>query len=406
MNNEYEVAVVGAGFAGLSCSARLRSLGLKDFVMIEKGAGFGGFWRGNYDRIRLHTPFHDLPDDGGIRRKYPEFLPRDDLIKYLEEYANRHGLNEALYANAEVTSIARDQQKWKLEIGGESIRSDYLVVATAYNRKPVWPDIEGIKNFTGTALHSREYRNAKSFRNSRALVVGNGNSAAEIALDLAQGGCAKVKILSRGARHVLSLSGLGIAARIARFFRIELTPKHIEAAHAYTRSHPDFEIKLKEKDKFFSTFSIDMSAYGISQPESGPATQIAVHGRVPWMDQGTVKAIRNGAIEVIDGKVNPLARLTESGAQFRNGHEEFDVIIFATGMEPGLDELFDEPQRFLTWNHEMARLMPLTDGRSRSTVDPTLFFPGFDLSANGGLSLGLWGFECADAIVRHRETNQ
>ena len=404
MKNEFEVIVIGAGFAGLSCAARLKSRGIGDLVIFEKGKGVGGFWRGNYDRIRLHTPFHELPDDGGIRRNYAEFLPRDGLIDYFERYAIHHGLNDALRPNTEVTSIDRGSETWKVSIGEDVVSSKYLVVATAYNGKPVWPKIEGMDDFAGAAIHSREYINASSYRNSRALVVGNGNSAAEIALDLSEGGAASVKMLVRGPRHVLSLRRLGIAARIARFLKIELTLKHVEAAHAYTRTHPEFRTKLEEKDKFFSTFSIDMSAYGIHPPDTGPATQISVYGRVPWMDQGTVKAIRKGDIEVIDGKINPLEKLTESGAQFRHGDEKFDLIVFATGMEPGLDELFEDPDRFLGWNSDMSRLMPRTDGRSRSTVEPTILFPGFDLSANGGLSLGLWGVECADAIVGLRET--
>jgi len=406
MKDEYEAIVIGGGFAGLSCAARLRNRGLHDLVIIEKGEGVGGFWRGNYDRIRLHTPFHELPDDGGIRRRYGEFLPRDDLIDYFEKYATRHRLKEVVRPNAEVSAIARDGEKWRITVADENVRSKYLVVATAYNRKPVWPEFEGVDDFSGTVIHSRDYRNAGSFKDSRALVVGNGNSAAEIALDLSEGGASRVKMLVRGPRHVLSLRGLGVAARIARLFRIEMTPKHIEAAHAYTRTHPDFRAKLEEKDKFFSMFSIDMSAYGIRPPDTGPATQISVYGRVPWMDQGTVKAIKRGDIEIIDGKSNPLEKLTESGARFRNGEDKFDVIIFATGMEPGLDELFEEPDRFLAWNNDMSRLMPATDGRSRSTAEPTLLFPGFDLSANGGLSLGLWGVECAEAIIAHRKTDE
>jgi hypothetical protein len=212
-------------------------------------------------------------------------------------------------------------------------------------------------------------------------------------------------MLIRGPRHVLSLRGLGIAAPIARFLRIELTVKHIEEAHSYTRSNPEFSAKLEEKDKFFSTFPIDMSAYGIHPPSAGQATQISAYERVPWMDQGTVKAIKHGAIGIIDGKANALQKLTESGAQFSNSHEDFDLVVFATGMEPGLDDLFDDSDRFLVWNSDMSRLMPRTDGRSRSSVEPTLLFPGFDLSANGGLSLGLWGVECAEAIIAHRDAS-
>ncbi|WP_444888319.1 flavin-containing monooxygenase [Microbulbifer sp. JMSA008] len=400
MDNEHDVVVIGAGFAGLSCAARLKSAGLTNLAIVEKGEGCGGFWRGNYDRIRLHTPFHELPDDGGIRRDYPEFLPRDDLIEYFERYAARHNLLGNIVADTEVSSIALDAGRWSIRSSKSEFRSRFLVVATASNRKPIWPKLNGLSEYGGTAIHSRQYHNATPFKGKRTLVIGSGNSAAEIALDLAEGGAREVKMLIRGPRHVLSLRGLGIAARVARFLKTGFTSKHIEESHAYTRSHPAFREKLAKKDKFLSTFSIDMSEYGIHPPDSGPATQISLHGRVAWMDQGTVKAIKQGRIKVIDAKENPLQRLSKRGAVFQNGHEDFDLVVFATGMEPGLDDLFEEPARFLEWNDEMSRLMPRTDGRSRSIVEPTLFFPGFDLSVNGGLSLGLWGFECADAILR------
>lgn len=206
-------------------------------------------------------------------------------------------------------------------------------------------------------------------------------------------------MLVRAPRHIVSLRGLGIAARIARLLRIELTPKHIRGSHAYTRSHPDFLNKLKEKDEFFLKFSIDLSAFGIETPEIGPATQISLHGRVPWMDQGTVKAIREKRIHIINGREKVLSGLTIDGARFGDVEEPFGLIVLATGMEPGLDELFEDNDRFLYLNKDMDRTMPDTDGRSRSRAEPSLFFPGFDLSANGGLSLGLWGFEVADAII-------
>ena len=68
-----ELIVVGAGFAGLSLAAHLRKFHFDDFLLLEKGANVGGFWAGNYDRIRIHSPYHDLPGDGGLRRRYGTF---------------------------------------------------------------------------------------------------------------------------------------------------------------------------------------------------------------------------------------------------------------------------------------------------------------------------------------------
>ncbi len=402
MSEEAEVAIVGAGFAGLACAARLRKRGVDDVLVLERGHDVGAFWRGNYDRIRLHSPFHDLPDDGGVRRRYGVFLDRDELVEYFETYARRHRVYEWLRSETTVERTERSGDHWRVQTSSGVVMARWLVIATAYNRTPIRPELPGAEHFGGKILHSREYRNARPFPDARALVVGSGNSGAEIALDLAEGGARSVALYVKGPRHVLSLRNLGLAARLARFLRIELTPKHIRAAHAYTRSHPDFRDKLLEKDGFFSKFSIDLSRYGIRPPAVGPATEISVYGRVPWMDQGTAKAIRAGRIQVIDGNEHPLESLAGDGVVVGGRTEHVDTVVLATGFEPGLEDFVADAERLLYWNADMRRRMPDTDGRSRSRHEPTLFFPGFDLSANGGLSLGLWGAEVADAIADER----
>ena len=392
------VAIIGAGFAGLACAARLKSNGLDDFVLYEAGQGVGGFWRGNYDRIRLHTPFHDLPEDGGLRSNYGQFLARDQLIEYFESYAQHHSLANHIRVQSLVSEIDRDEEGWSFLVNGKKAAAERLVVATAYNRIPLVPSFEGQELFSGNLVHSRAYQNAGPFQDARVLIIGGGNSAAEIALDLCEGGAKSVTMTIRGPRHVIALKKLALFARIARFLRIEMTAKHVAAAHAYSRTHPDFLSKLAEKDKFFLSCSIDLSRYGLEVPAVGPATQIALHGKVPWMDQGTVAAIRKGHIEVVDLKKDPLLKFTEPGVEFASGPREFDAVILATGMEPGLDKMFVHADRYLYFNEDMQRLMPNTNGRSHSVVDDSLYFPGLDLSSTGGLSLGLWGFEVADLI--------
>ncbi len=400
MDLDLDVAIVGAGFAGLACAARLRSAGVERLALLEQGDDVGAFWRGNYDRIRLHSAYHDLPDDGGIRRRFGAFMARDQLLEYFEAYTQRHRLRERLHCGERVRRLRRAGERWEFETSSGRARARFAVVATAYNRKPVDPKLGGRERYTGRLLHSREYRNATPFRGARVLVVGNGNSAAEIALDLAAGGARAVALHSRGPRHVISMRALGFVAPVVRALGLEFTPRRLEEGHHYTRTHPGFAAKLEQKDALFRRFSLDLSRHGIRRPEVGPATLMLRNGRVPWFDQGTVAAIRAGRIDVIDGVKRPLLGLGETGAQLGDREETFEAIVLGTGFEPGLDELLEDADRLLYWNADMARRMPNTDGRSRSSVEPTLFFPGFDLSANGGLSLGLWGREVADTIAR------
>jgi hypothetical protein len=125
-----------------------------------------------------------------------------------------------------------------------------------------------------------------------------------------------------------------------------------------------------------------------------------VRGRVPVFDQGAIPLISSGAIGIIDGNVQPIRGLTAAGVRFAAGEERFDAVILATGFKAALDFL-DEPGRLLASDDDRAQLLPITDGRCRSTLEPTLFLPGFDLSAIGGFGLGRWGWEIGQRSPRN-----
>lgn len=395
----HDVLVIGAGFAGLATAARLRQRGVTSFAILEQGADVGEIWRGHYDRIQLHSPFHDLPDDGNERRKYGVFLKRDQLLDYLAVYARRHAVYEHARFGERVTRVRKTEDGWELAATSGTHTARFLAIATASNRRPVMPELPGRAAFRGRVLHSRTYRNPAPFAGQRVLVVGSGNSGAEIALDLARGGARHVALWVRAPRWVISLRRLAWFARAAHFFRIAFTPDHLRRDHAVTRDHPRFEAVITQRDAFMRRCAIDLRRFGVRQPEEGPARQTILRGRIPWFDVGTAAAVAAGSIAVIDGQQRPIVELVEDGVRLGEGVEPFDALILCTGFEPGLEEFVEDAGRLLAVRPETGLLFPRTDGRSVSTVEPTLFFPGFDLNVNGGLSLGLWGYEVADRIA-------
>ena len=394
-----DALVIGAGFAGLATAARLRQRGVTKLALLEQGADVGEFWRTNYDRIQLHSPFHDLPDDGGERAKYGAFLKRDQLVAYFEAYARRHGLYAHTSFGERVTRVAREGAAWRIEATSGAFYARTLAIATAGNRKPAVPRLDGEDAYRGELLHSKQYRNAARFSGKRVLVLGSGNSAAEIALDLANGGAAHVAMWVRAPRWVIKLSRMLIFARAARFLRVAFTPSAIAASHAIGRTHPKFAAELAQKDAIFKLCALETQHFGLARPARSPAEEMYRYGRVPWFDVGTVAAIEAGSIAVINGNERPLATLTAAGAQLGASEEPFDAVILGTGFQPGLDEFIADTQGLLAERPETGQLYPITDGRCASAVEPTLFFPGFDLNGNGGLSLGLWGFEVADRMA-------
>jgi cation diffusion facilitator CzcD-associated flavoprotein CzcO len=400
----HEVIVIGAGFCGLGVGAALRARGVRRFEILERGGQVGHFWTRTYDRIHLHSAFHDLPDDGGLRRRYGIFLSRDQLLDYFRRYAERHELEPHLRFGERVARVKRidpassDAAEWEIETSTGTRRTRYLAVATAMNRVPKWPDpaIPGREEFRGQVLHSAEYRNAAPFRGASVLVVGSGNSAAEISLDLVKGGARAVAMWVRGPRHFVPLSRMAMLFRIMRFLG-QLAPAKIAQLHRVSFGTPEFARIVEQRDRVMTRLSVDLSRYGIRKPSEGPGAQTFLRGRIPTFDVGAIREIRRGAIRVIDGNARPIERFDEEGVRLAGELERFDAVVFATGFDPALDEFIADAELLgpVRWHSRL----PLTDSRSRSRVYPSIFFPGFDTTPLGGVSLGYWGHEVGERIA-------
>lgn len=391
-----KVIVIGCGFAGLSVAAALRHYQISDFVVFEKGAEIGAFWAGNYDRILLHSAFHDLPHDGGSRNKYGIFLERDQLLAYFRDYASHHQLDPHLRLNERALRVVRRNSRWEIKTDKTRYTAQQLAVATSANGSPHLPEIPGIDHYKGTCIHSRYYKNPQLFRGKRVLVVGSGNSAAEISLDLVEGGADRVNLWVRAPRHFIRLRTMAKIIRILRFLRIDFTDRAFDRQHQLTKVNPEFYTLLRRKDMMLRHLSVDLSDFGIRMPDNGPLTEMMVKNRVPVFDQGTIPLIQNGTIRIIDGNIRPIRKFTPTGVLLGEEDEPYDAVILATGFKPVLD--FLENDNLIEWDDEKKMNLPVTDGRCCSTVEPSLYFPGFDITAIGGYSLGRWGWEIGEKI--------
>lgn len=393
-----DALVIGAGFAGLATGARLKREADLRFAILERGDGVGHFWSRTYDRIHLHSPDHDLPDDGGLRATLPQLLRRDELLGYFRGYAAHHGLDGHLRLGTEARRIRDEggEYRWRVETPRGVLRARFLAVATSVNRVPKRVALDGEGRFDGRVMHSAEYRNPTPFAGRSVLVVGSGNSGAEIALDLARGGASGVAMWVRAPRHFVPLSQVLALYKVFKALG-QMSEAKLDAGHALTRGTPAFAREVWRRDLPMRALSVDLSRYGIRKPANGPVHDMMFAHRIPVMDVGAVDAIRDGSLRVIDGNARGLLGLTRQGVRFSDGEERFDDVILATGYEPGLERLLADPA--LTAPAYGCAHWPVTDGRCRSTVSPSLFFPGFDVTPLGGVSLGRWGWEVGDRIA-------
>jgi putative flavoprotein involved in K+ transport len=190
----FDTLVIGAGQAGLAAGYMLQRTRL-DFTLLEAGQSTTGSWPQYYESLTLFSParFSSLPGMPfpGNPDRYPR---RDEVIRYLQSYAQHFHL--PVQYHARVKRIERTEQHFRVETtSGNSYEALSVIVATGSFHRPYLPQFSGQDLFQGQLLHAAAYRHPEPFRGQRVLVVGAGESAVQIAVELAQ--VARVTIASR-----------------------------------------------------------------------------------------------------------------------------------------------------------------------------------------------------------------
>jgi len=355
-----EVLVIGAGPAGLAVAATLKQKG-RAVLVLEKATQVGASWRNHYSRLHLHTvkalsalPGLAFPDDA------PRYVPRQGVVDYLATYAERAGI--APRFGEEAAAIVRDGAgRWRTSTrSGRTFASDAVVVTTGANNHPFAPTIEGEEHFAaaGRIVHSRDYRDAAPFAGQRVLVVGMGNTGAEIALDLAEHGVAA----ALSVRSPINIVHRDVLGRPTQQTSIMLARLPAPIGDALARLLCDVTVG-------------DIGRYGLPRSRVSPLRQLREHGRTPVIDVGTLARIKSGEIAVFPG----LRRLVAGGAEFVDGRTAgFDAIVLATGYRSGVAALF--PASAVPVD---ASGLP-TQLAGSGELDG-VFFVGFDLRQPGGL---------------------
>lgn len=187
------VYVIGGGPGGLAAAQALRAKGVRA-VVLERSDQVGSSWRGHYERLRLHTTrgLSSLPGLA-MPRSFGRWVSRENVVRYLERYAEHHELE--IVTGVEVSRVERapDGEGWLLRAsGGRELTGRAVVLATGFNHTPYVPQWPGREDWSGEFLHAGSYRSPAPFAGRDVLVVGAGNTGAEIAVDLvegARGGC-------------------------------------------------------------------------------------------------------------------------------------------------------------------------------------------------------------------------
>jgi indole-3-pyruvate monooxygenase len=306
---ETKVLIVGASCSGLACAAALGRRNI-DYRLIEKQDRVGAPWNQHYERVHLHTnkgishlPFHKFD------RKVGRYPSRRQFISYLEDYQRAFHIHPDF--NTRAISAKQSDGGWVTETNKATFRSRYLIMATGPYGKPREVTFNGMGTFPGRILHSYQYTSGRDFRGQRVLVVGFGNSACEIAIDLyEQDACPSMSV--RSAVNVVPRDVFGIPVLTLSRLLSPLPPKLADILGA-----PLARIILG-----------DITKLGLRKKPYGPIEQVFVEGNAPVLDIGTIGHIRKGHIQVL----GDIDFIDGSEVHFAGGqHQAFDAIVACIG---------------------------------------------------------------------------
>jgi cation diffusion facilitator CzcD-associated flavoprotein CzcO len=343
-----DVVVVGGGASGLAVAATLKRRG-RDPVILDSEEIIGATWARRYERLCLHTvrrfsglPFYPMP------RSYPRYVPKDLYAKYLGDYARQLQLDIRL--GQRVARIRPEGSTWLVETPQVSWVTRAVIVATGRHNVPRLPRWDGMNEFAGRILHSQQYTSGREFAGKRALVIGIGNSGAEIAADLVEHGV-RVAVSVRTTPPITSREIAGIPVQLLGMVFAPFPARAVDRLGAMLRR----------------VGTGDLREYGLGKEAWGPFTA----RRPPVIDVGFLEQLKARRIDVL----GDLLRFTRTGVVFADGREQqFDVVVAATGFTSGLEQLIAAPGAL------DQRGYPSANGAC-----PGLYFAGYSETPRGQL---------------------
>lgn len=366
--------IIGAGPAGLAVAGRLRKKG-DAFILLEKTDKIAWSWHNHYDRLLLHTvkqlshlPHLPFPED------YPTYVPRQKLVEYYKQYAKHFDIQPQF--NESVFSIKKEGEAWEVKTeSGKEFIAENVILATGVNRLPHIPTWKNQENYQGRIIHSRNYKNPQPFDNQKVMVVGMGNTGAELALDLSEHDI-EVTISVR--------SPITIVPRDVNGRPVQLTAK--------TLAKIPFGIGDWLGTQIRKVIIGDLTKYGVPLSTVHPTVQLRETGKTPVIDLGTVQHIKDGKIKVV-GDFNEFY---EKGVVLKSGEQkEFDSIILATGYRAKVEDFIKNVDGLLDKNNYPKEVIG-------TGAHQGLYFIGFDNYKLGGI-LGTI-YSGSEMIVEHIST--
>ena len=330
--------MIGAGPCGLTALKNLLQAGCRNVVCYEESGGIGGNWAFTDDphRVSVHACSRTLSsrrmssfDDFPMPDDYPDFPSHRQLLAYFADYARAFQVEPHIRLGARVERCALGSDgRWTVRVTADGVTRaepfDSLLVCSGHHREAFVPEYPG--TFTGEILHSSAYKRADRFRGRRVLVVGAGNSAADIAVDVAR-----------------AASRVAISLRDGTYFIPKLVfGKPVDTVYAFWRSKlPTPLLRLALRVWLRCTVG-RWADYGLPEPRHAPLV------KHPTLTSGLLEALRHGRLVARRG----ISRYDGHTVHFSDGtQDDYDAIIMGTGFRTSFPFLREPPPLYLRMMH-------------------------------------------------------
>ncbi|MED6309057.1 MAG: NAD(P)/FAD-dependent oxidoreductase, partial [Pseudomonadota bacterium] len=374
---EYDVIIVGAGFAGMYLLHRVRKLGMRARVL-EAGSDVGGTWYWNRypgARCDVESMQYSYQFDDDLQQEWSwseRYSPQPEILKYAQHVSERYDLRRDIDFNTRVTSAAYDEDSacWTLTSEeGEKTVGHYFVMATGCLSAPNWPKIDGLDSFVGPTYHTALWPHEKvDFTGQRVGVIGTGSSAIQSIPHIARE-AKHLTVFQRTANYAIPAHNAPLDPERERKFkahysemraRAKTTPGGLDVVYNQGSVH---DASSKEQ---FAAFEHNwqrgglgfMSAFGDLMMEQS-ANDIAANFvrdkiRATVNDPATAETLcpKNiiGAkrlcveidyfqtynrenVELIDVSEKPIEAITPSGIRAHGIEHQIDALVIATGFD-------------------------------------------------------------------------
>ncbi|WP_312218476.1 ArsO family NAD(P)H-dependent flavin-containing monooxygenase [Brevundimonas sp.] len=288
---QVDVIVIGGGQAGLATAYYLRRAGLK-YVVLDAGQKPGGAWRHGWDSLRLFSPssWSSLPGWPMPAKPGVDYPTRDDVIDYLTAYEHRYQL--PIERPVQVRAVNAIEGGLEVVTDQRTRRADMVVSATGTWSHPFVPEYPGRSEFGGVQLHSAQYKTPVAFAGKRVLVIGGGNSGAQIMAEVS---------LVADATWVTTTEPLFL-------------PDDVDGRVLFQRATDRWKAQLEGR-------AVDAPIGGLGDIVAIPSVRAA-------RTRGALNSCR------------PFVAFHRDGVTWPDGRDEpIDAIIWCTGFRPALDHL-------------------------------------------------------------------